>query len=114
MDTPKILQNGAAILRTTAKPVPKELFDSPKLREVLSAMALALDTQPDGVALAAPQIGIPYRIFIVRYDRAVHTKRSASGKREAVPETTPVIGTYINPTFVRRSRKKVEMEEGCL
>lgn len=100
-----IVQDGDPVLRKTSAPVPKELFGTPELRAILKDMEESLDAQPDGVALAAPQIGIPYRIFIVRYDRIVP------------PQDEPLpadVGVYINPEFVRSAKRRIEMDEGCL
>ena len=66
----EIVQDGAAVLRERAKPVPKELFGSAELARLIGDMSEALDRYPEGVALAAPQIGVSYRLFIVRKDRA--------------------------------------------
>ena len=99
-----IVQDGDPVLRQTATPVPMELFGTQKLLQIIDDMTEALDGEPDGVALAAPQIGIPYRIFIVRYDRL-------GPEREEKPAD---IGVYINPEFVRSSRRKIPMDEGCL
>jgi peptide deformylase len=103
-----IVQDGAHVLRETAHPVPPELFGSEELATILRDMADTLDAEPDGVALAAPQVAIPYRIFIVRYDRM-----TARGE-ETTEQTGPDIGIFINPDFVKTSRKRDEMQEGCL
>ena len=103
-----IVQDGAFVLRKTAAPVPEELFGSDELRTIVEDMAAALDRELDGVALAAPQIGIPYRIFIVRYDRTVPPPP------EGEPFPPPEVGVYINPEFVKSSRRRLEMDEGCL
>lgn len=100
-----IVQDGEPVLRKIAQPVPAELFGTPELRGIIQDMAESLDAQPDGVALAAPQIGISRRIFIVRYDRIVP------------PQDTPLpadVGVYINPEFVKSSKRRIEMDEGCL
>lgn len=103
-----IVQDGAPVLRKISAPVPEELFGTPELRAIVDDMAAALDTQLDGVALAAPQIGIPYRIFIVRYDRTVAP--TPDGEHDHPAE----VGVYINPEFVKSSRRRLEMDEGCL
>ncbi|HEX8947283.1 MAG TPA: peptide deformylase [Candidatus Paceibacterota bacterium] len=104
----EIVQEGTPVLRDIAQPVPKELFGSPELARMLKDMTAALDSAPDGVALAAPQIDLPYRIFIVRYDRIL----PPGAPEEA--RTTPDVGVYINPKILKTSRRRVEMEEGCL
>ncbi|MBU1292763.1 peptide deformylase [Patescibacteria group bacterium] len=103
-----IVQNGDPVLRQVAPLLPEELFGTPELKKILQSMEDALDVQPDGVALAAPQIGISYRIFIVRYDRIVPRDS------EDDPELPPDVGVYINPEFVRTSQRRIEMDEGCL
>lgn len=100
-----IVQDGDPVLRKVSEPVPASLFGTPELAGILKDMEESLDAQPDGVALAAPQIGIPYRIFIVRYDRI------------APPQETPLppdVGVYINPEFLRSAKRRIEMDEGCL
>lgn len=103
-----IVQNGEPVLREMAKPLPEELFGSEELSRMLAAMEEALDAQADGVALAAPQIGIPYRIFIARMDRTLSPKE----KDAKQPEKELVV--FINPEIVRSSKRRVEMDEGCL
>jgi methionyl-tRNA formyltransferase len=115
-----ILQNGDPLLREVALPVPTELFGTKELSEIIEDMADTLDQEKDGVAIAAPQIGIPYRIFLVRYDRTIEpTETTASTENENSPTKTttpPVteIGVFINPKFVKSSRRRAEMDEGCL
>lgn len=104
-----ILQDGDPLLHDISIPVPEELFNTPELAQMLADMIDTLDEEKDGVALAAPQIGILYRIFVVRYDRTIPPPE---GEGQGEPVTD--IGIYINPTFVRSSRRRVEMDEGCL
>lgn len=99
----KIVQDGEPVLRGIAQPVPEGLFGSPELARIIKNMEEALDKEPDGVALAAPQIAIPYRIFIIRNDRTVPE-----------PEKVPEVEVYINPEIIKTSRKRAEMDEGCL
>lgn len=103
-----IVQNGDPVLRKVAKPVAQSEFGTQALATILEDMRIALESQKDGVALAAPQIGVSKRIFIVRYDRMTAPTNDEEAEREAQ------IGVYINPEFVRKARKKEPMEEGCL
>lgn len=100
-----IVQDGDPVLRESAKPVPDELFGTPELVSILKDMEEALEREPDGVALAAPQIGVPYRIFIVRFDRT---------RPPQEPLASPELGVFINPVFTNISRRREEMDEGCL
>lgn len=102
-----INQSGDDVLRAVANPVPQSLFDTPKLQTILATMIETLDNEHDGVALAAPQVGISYRVFVVRYDRMTDTKNT-------VPGASADIGIFINPTFIKASRRQIEMPEGCL
>jgi methionyl-tRNA formyltransferase len=124
-----IVQDGDPVLDSVAIPVPEELFGTAELAQIIEDMTDTLDRELDGVALAAPQIGISYRIFIVRYDRTIppeheeieeggevsprgETSRSAAER--VVIQRAPDVGVFINPEFVRSSRRRAEMEEGCL
>lgn len=102
-----IVQNGDPVLRAIAPSVPEELFGTPALQDMIDRMAAALDAEKDGVAIAAPQVGISYRIFLIRYDRI-------TPRPEGAPRGPVELGVYINPQFVRSSRKREEMDEGCL
>jgi peptide deformylase len=46
------------------------------------------------------------RIFVVRYDRLTPGPIDASLPAD--------VGIYINPEFVKASRRRLEMDEGCL
>ena len=102
-----ILQKENPLLRKRAKNVPEAVFDTPKLREIIKDMADTLDVEEDGVALAAPQIGILYRLFIVRLDRILPSPKETK-------KIKPKILVCINPTFVKKSRKLRRADEGCL
>lgn len=120
----EIVQDGAPVLREVAKSVPDELFGSAELARIIADMTEALDEQPEGVALAAPQVGVPYRIFIVRKDRALppppppetetgnqgSTLNPNSQGRTLIAE----VELYINPEIVKTSRRRANMDEGCL
>src|SRR3989344_2571001 len=61
----KILQKDEKVLRQIAKEVPLADIHTTKIKKVLTEMKEALDSQGDGVAIAAPQIGYALRIFVV-------------------------------------------------
>ena len=108
----EIVQEGAAVLREVARPVPAELFGTEELSRLIADMAEALDAEPEGVALAAPQIGIPYRLFVVRMDRTLPPP--PADLAEAAPERTAHIDVYANPEIIRTSRRRQHADEGCL
>ncbi len=96
----KIVQQNDPILRKIAKEVRREDISSPKIKTVIKEMFQSLATQKDGVALAAPQIGYSKRIFVI----SSHVLNADT--------SIPLI--YINPTIIKRSRDRKNMEEGCL
>ena len=108
----EIVQDGAPVLREIAKPVPENLFGSPELVRLVRDMSEVLDAFPEGVALAAPQIGVSYRLFIVRKDRTLPSPKATEGAALAVPK--PEIEVYVNPGIVKTSRKQTKVDEGCL
>lgn len=114
----EIVQDGAKVLRETAKPVPEELFGSAELARIIEDMKTALDPELEGVALAAPQVNIPYRIFIVRKDRTLPPPPTPQNDRDDAPRErrapTPDVEIYVNPEIVKTSRKRSLSDEGCL
>jgi peptide deformylase len=103
-----IVQEGATVLREIAQPVPKKMFGTSALHKILHDMEEALDKEEDGVALAAPQIGLSYRIFIARIDRTLEPPE------EGEPKHPVDIAVFINPEIVKTSRRTHEVDEGCL
>lgn len=113
----EIVQNGDPVLRQKAKEVPLSDIGTPKLRKILRHMAKALDSQDDGVAIAAPQIGVSLRIFLVskaaltmpeKLEERVDMEDRRKAKRAAG------YLTFINPVLTKLSREKAALDEGCL
>jgi peptide deformylase len=80
---------------------------------VIADMHEALSTQDDGVAIAAPQIGVSKRIFIVSR-RVFLMDRDGNWVRpkEELDNYDDVV--FINPVILNRSKKQEWMPEGCL
>lgn len=116
----EIVQQGNPVLRAQAKEITKEEFGSPELLKTVSDMQTALASQADGVALAAPQIGLPLRIFVIApkaFKIAKKEKLPRAEKNDPEVKITAMDSdqmVYINPVFVKLSKKKKPMEEGCL
>ncbi len=108
----EIVQDGAPVLREVAKPVPEELFGTAELVRIITDMERALDPELEGVALAAPQIGIPYRIFVVRKDRTIVPPPMDEAK--TTTPLPPENQVFINPEIVKTSRRRAKVDEGCL
>lgn len=117
------MQKDNKILRKIAKNVPIENIKSRKVETIIRKMEKALDSQEDGVAIAAPQIGENLRIFIIskrlfEMMDEEKTKRKSS-KRENLeefekdkPDFENMV--FINPEILKNSKKKIVAEEGCL
>jgi len=102
-----IVQVGDEVLRQKAKHIFKKDVGSRKLNALLTRMKKALDAEEFGVAIAAPQVGEPIRLFVVAGRVFVEQKEGRVGD--------PVVDrVYINPEIIRVSRKKSLMAEGCL
>jgi len=112
-----IVQDGDPVLRAQAQSVKNEDFGSKKLHTILAEMTRALEHEPDGVAIAAPQIGVPLRIFIVAKsafaipDRPNAKKESTEVPKKTAPKEHMVA---INPEIIKLSKKKKKVPEGCL
>ncbi len=107
-----IIQKGEPVLRQIAEKVPVADIKTAKIQKILKDMSIALEFQDDGVAIAAPQIAIPLRIFVVSKKVEIMLK----GLEEA-PEVEKVKikdAIYINPEIDKLSKKKQIMDEGCL
>lgn len=88
-------------LRQIARDIKKSEFGSDYLKDVIKTMQNALAKESDGVALAAPQIDLPLRMFVI--------------SPSAYPDDAkwkPLV--FINPTITKTSKKVAVMEEGCL
>lgn len=120
----KIIQTGHKTLREIAQEVPPEEIKSEKIKKLIADMAKTLSATPDGVALAAPQINVPLRVFVVLkeyYDMKAEEFESQKEKNERKEtESTknkdvikPVV-VFINPKITKLSKKKQTVREGCL
>lgn len=88
-------------LRKVALEVDKKEFGTPGLKKQIQSMKEALAREDDGVALAAPQIGISKRIFVISPEAY-----------EPDAKWKPLV--FINPVLTKVSKKTEERQEGCL
>ena len=98
-----IVQKNNPVLRQKAKEVLQKEIASGKIKVILRQMRKALDGEKDGVAIAAPQIEVPFRIFII--------SRKVLGTKEK-PAAKDLV--FVNPVITKLSKKKESLEEGCL
>ena len=93
-----------SVLRQDAKDVLKSEFGKPELKKILDDMKEAMSKEHDGVAIAAPQIGVSKKIFLVKEDAYNANNKDSKWK--------PLV--FINPKIIKASKKMLEVEEGCL
>lgn len=96
-----------AALHTIAEEVPLEEITSPRIKKVLADMRAALHSYKvngyTGIAIAAPQIGVPLRIFLIE---------DMSEQHEGELRLPSLVA--INPRIVRTSKESALAGEGCL
>lgn len=115
--TREIRQKDDPILRQKATKVPLVDIGSLRLTKILNNMAEALFGQDDGVAIAAPQIGVSLRIFLVAratLEMSKHLEERQNIKDRMELKKAAGYLTFINPEIVKLSRDKVLLDEGCL
>ena len=103
---PEIVQKENPVLRQIATDVSAADFGTPELQKILRDMKAALDSQEDGAALAAPQIGISKRIFIIS-EKVFGADNERHGSKDSH-------FIFINPKITKLSKKTRLMDEGCL
>ena len=120
-----IVKLPAKILREKTREVSSSVITSPSLKRLIADMKETLKHTPDGVGLAAPQVGESLRLFIVS-DEAEEIdktelkrwhKSDGEWKREEKKPYETREWTYyvfINPVVKKTARKKLDAMEGCL
>ena len=107
-----IVQAGATVLRRRAVDVAPSLFATPALARLVDIMVEAMRAAP-GVGLAAPQIGVPLRVFVAEdtQERMAHvsTEGRARRRRTALP-----LMVVVNPKIVATPGPEATFFEGCL
>ena len=99
-----IVQTGHPVLRQQAAPVDVKDIGTPDLEKLIDFITEVMRAAP-GVGLAAPQIGIPLRLFVVEDQSEGDEDR----ERESVP-----LHVFINPTLEVIGDEAVGFYEGCL
>lgn len=91
---------GQPVLRKVAENVPADYPELPKLAENMFA---TMD-KASGVGLAAPQVGLALRMFVV----------DGNGLAEDYPECMGYKRCMINPEILEQSEETDTKDEGCL
>ena len=91
---------GHPVLRKETTTIEK---DYPNLGQLLDDMFKTM-YHAEGVGLAAPQIGLPVRIFVMDLSALEEKDTMYKGFKK----------TFINPVITERSEETASLEEGCL
>ncbi len=111
-----IVQKEDLCLRKTAEEVPADEITSQKIKRVIRDMKTALNSQEDGVAIAAPQIGVSLRIFLVSGKAFLYDKKNQKEDGDNSKKKTAISPdiAFINPQILKLSKKRYIVPEGCL
>lgn len=112
METNPIVQTGDPVLRAVAQDVPVERIGTPEFNALITRMVETMRAAP-GVGLAAPQIGVPWRVLVLEDREELMTALTPQERAER--ERLPVpVRVFINPTLTPIGEDKVTFFEGCL
>ena len=111
----EIVQKNDKVLHQNTKEILVSEITTPKIKKILKEMSLALKSQGDGVAIAAPQIGYLLSIFVV--SGKIFHKDFIRGEKDfkKIPEKEGEKDLiFINPKILKLSKEKKWLPEGCL
>lgn len=97
------------VLRMKASPVAVEGGIDSSMRAIAERM-IELMRGADGIGLAAPQVGLPVRLFVAHVPSDPEGEADPSG----LPISTESPQVFFNPEIVEFSRDLEPYEEGCL
>lgn len=102
-----IIAYGDAVLKKRGADISK---DYPGLDKIISNM---FDTMHNakGVGLAAPQVGLSIRLFVVDASPYAEDKEDGENEKKELMDFKKV---FINPTIVKEDGDKWKFNEGCL
>lgn len=129
MKSMDIIKEPNPVLRKKAEAVAIADISSRKIQSLIRHMKETLAVTPDGVGIAAPQVGESLQIFIVseegeEIDRIekLAVERNAYADSDAVSEESGKTEVkkgwnyyvFVNPVVKKISKRKNERAEGCL
>lgn len=107
----KIVREGNPILRLHANDVALSDIPSKKISTIIKKMSETLRATDDGIGIAAPQLGVPLRIFIASEEALAVDRGHTDDKDKKTPWEHYI---FINPEIIKTSGKKIKSQEGCL
>ncbi len=109
---PEIVQVGAEVLRARAAEVPLADITSSEMQRLVKTMIEVMRVAP-GVGLAAPQIGVGLRLFVLE-DKPEYMARTTAADREARGRVPVPLKVFFNPVLRLLGERKATYLEGCL
>lgn len=123
-NTLPIVKEPHPVLRQKARDIAVPDISSKKIQNLIAVMKRTLASTPDGVGLAAPQVGEDLRLFIVseeaeeidrvKIEKRDHGKKPNSDDAKPYPVREWQYYIFINPRVTKQSKRKVDGHEGCL
>jgi peptide deformylase len=107
-----IVQAGAPVLRARAVQVPVAEIVTPRFQALIAGMVATMRAAP-GVGLAAPQIGLPFRVFVAEDSEERQAAQTESDRRERGREPLP-LRVFVNPVLRVVGDERATFFEGCL
>lgn len=111
-DYPPIVQAGSRVLRRRAQNVPSSLLATTALRELVRLMTEVMRHAP-GVGLAAPQIGVPLRVFVAE-DLEQRIADLPDGTAQLRGRVALPLTVLVNPKLAPEGEERATFFEGCL
>lgn len=102
-----IVAYGDPVLRKKAKDIPQ---DYPKLKELIENMWETM-YGAYGVGLAAPQVGLPVRLFVIDTSPFAEDEELTNEEKE---ELSKLKKAFINPNIIEETGDEWAFNEGCL
>lgn len=111
-DAPDIVQIGVPVLRSRAEEVPRERIATPEFQALVARMIDTMRKAP-GVGLAAPQIGVPWRVIVLEDREELMSKLTPEERKE---RERVAFGprVFVNPVLKPIGDARATFFEGCL
>lgn len=105
-----IVAYGDAVLRTTGEEI------TPQYPDLQALIANMFETMYNarGVGLAAPQVGLSIRLFIVDTLQLTNEKDNDDDDHDGLKNSQPIKKVFINARILEQNGKMLHYSEGCL